>query len=65
MMNDYFFEMCNARAQCAGSKVVIENLLMAIEKGESNPILLKAAINCAKDEIESITTLLRSTNATS
>lgn len=58
MMNDYFFEMCDARAQCAGARIVIENLLMAIEKGENNPILLKAAINCAKDEVASITALL-------
>ena len=58
MVNDYFFEMCDARAQCAGAKVVIENLLMAIEKGKTNPVLLKAAVNCAKEEIVSIEELL-------
>lgn len=63
MMNDFFFEMCDARAQCAGARVAIENLLMAIEKGDANPILLKAAVNCAKDEVASITALLESTDA--
>ena len=57
-MSDHFFEMVEARAQCSGAKVVIENLLMAIEKAETNPILMKAAIQCAKDEIASIEALL-------
>lgn len=58
-MGDYFFEMVEARAQCAGAKTTIENLLMAIEKAETNPILLKAAIVCAKEEVEAIETLLK------
>jgi len=58
MEKDYFFEMVDARAQCSGAKVVIENLLMAIEKAETNPILMKAAIQCAKDEVASIEALL-------
>jgi len=58
MENDHFFEMVEARAQCSGAKVVIENLLMAIEKAETNPTLLRAAINCAKDEVASIEALL-------
>ena len=52
-MNDYFFEYTDARAELAGAKVVIENLLMAIEKSD-NEILLRAAINCAKDGLKDI-----------
>jgi len=56
-MNDYFFEYTDARAQLAGAKVVIENLLMAIEKAD-NEILLRAAINCAKDGVKEIEEVL-------
>ena len=51
-MKDYFFEMCDARGELAGSRVTIENLIRAIEI--DSPILKLASLKLAKEQIESI-----------
>jgi len=56
-MNDYFFEMCDTRAELAGSRVTIENLIRAIEI--DSPILKLASLKLAKQQIESIDNVLK------
>jgi len=63
-MNDYFFEMCDARAELAGSRVTIETLMNAVEgdpvmrKAGKHAIGLEVALKLAKQQIESIDTVL-------
>jgi len=63
-MNDYFFEMCDARAELAGSRVTIETLMNAVEgdpvmrKAGKHAIMLEIALKLAKQQIESIDTVL-------
>ena len=64
-MNDYFFEMCDARAELAGSRVTIETLMNAVEgdpvmrKAGKHAIMLEVALKLAKEQIESIDTVLK------
>ncbi len=60
-MNDYFFELVHARAELAGSRVTIDNLVRAIEADlpETRQILLDVALKLAKEQIESINTVLK------
>ena len=64
-MNDYFFEMCDARAELAGSRVTIETLMNAVEgdpvmmKAGKKAIMLEVALKLAKEQIESIDTVLK------
>ena len=51
-MKDYFFEMCDARGELAGSRATIETLIRAIEI--DSPILKLASLKLAKEQIESI-----------
>ena len=55
-MNDYFFEMCDTRAELAASRVTIQNLIRAIEI--DSPILKLANLKLAKEQIASIDTVL-------
>jgi len=63
-MNDYFFEMCDARAELAGSRVTIETLMNAVEgdpvmmKAGKKAIMLEVALKLAKEQIASIDTVL-------
>jgi hypothetical protein len=63
-MNDYFFEMCDARAELAGSRVTIETLMNAVEgdpvmmKAGRKAIMLEVALKLAKEQIASIDTVL-------
>jgi len=56
-MNDYFFEMCDTRAELAASRVTIQNLIRAIEI--DSPILKLANLKLAKEQIASIDTVLK------
>ena len=64
-MNDYFFEMCDARAELAGSRVTIETLMNAVEgdpvmmKAGKKAIMLEVALKLAKEQIASIDTVLK------
>jgi len=64
-MNDYFFEMCDAGAELAGSSVTIETLMNAVEgdpvmrKAGKHAIMLEVALKLAKEQIESIDTVLK------
>lgn len=57
-MSDYFFEMCDARAQLAGSRVVIENLIKSLTEMEGNVIFRDVSIQCAEDQLNEINELL-------
>jgi len=64
-MNDYFFEMCDTRAELACSRVTIETLMNAVEgdpvmqKAGKHAIGLQVALKLAKQQIESIDTVLK------
>ena len=64
-MNDYFFEMCDARAELAGSRVTMETLMNAVEgdpvmmKAGKKAIMLEVALKLAKEQIASIDTVLK------
>jgi len=64
-MNDYFFEMLDARAELAGSRVTIETLMNAVEgdpvmrKAGKHAIGLEVALKIAKKQIENIDTVLK------
>jgi len=51
-MKDYFFDYCDARAELAGSRVTIENLVRALEI--ESPILKLASLKMAKQQLASI-----------
>lgn len=56
--SDYFHEMCDARAQLAGTKTVMQGYLEAIEQG--NDLIAKCWLNLMKDEVLEIEKLLYS-----
>ena len=64
-MNDYFFEMCDTRAELAGSRVTIETLMNAVEgdpvmrKAGKHAIGLQVALKLAKQQIENIDNVLK------
>jgi len=51
-MKDYFLDYCDARAELAGSRVTIENLVRALEI--ESPILKLASLKMAKQQLASI-----------
>tara|TARA_R110000868_G_scaffold36840_3_gene130350 strand:+ start:697 stop:1293 length:597 start_codon:yes stop_codon:yes gene_type:complete len=50
---DYFYKMCDARGELAGTKVVLESLIEALEVGD-NPIMTAVALSTAKQKIVDI-----------
>lgn len=56
MINDYFFQMCDARGELASSRVTIENLVRAIEI--DSPIQKEVSVKLAKEQIEKISSML-------
>lgn len=56
MSNDFFFQMSDARGELAASRVVLENLVRAIEI--DSEIQKEVCMKLAKDQIETITILL-------
>ena len=56
MSNDFFFQMSDARGELAASRVVLENLVRAIEI--DSEIQKEVCMKLAKDQIETITVLL-------
>ena len=57
-MNDYFFDACDARAQLAGSRVVIKNLIKCLTEMQDNDIFRDVSVKCAEDQLNEITELL-------
>ena len=63
-MNDYFFKMCDARSELAGSRVTMETLMNAVEgdpvmqKAGKHAIGLQVALKLAKEQIASIDKVL-------
>lgn len=57
-MNDYFMELCDARGQLAGTRVVLESCLKALTDESTSAIMRDVAVKMAKDELETIAALL-------
>lgn len=60
-MSDYFFDACDARAQLAGSTVVIKNLIKCLTEMEGNVIFRDVSIQCAEDQLKEIEKILKTT----
>ena len=56
MSNDFFFQMVDARGQLAATRVTLESLVRAVEM--DSPIQKEVSLKLAKEQIETITTLL-------
>ena len=52
-MSDSFYKMCDARGELAGTRVVLESLIEALEVGD-NPIMTAVALSTAKQKIVDI-----------
>lgn len=57
-MSDYFMELCDARGQLAGTRVVLESCLNALTDESTSDIMRDVAIKMAKDELVTIAALL-------
>lgn len=55
---DYFFDAVDARAQLAGSRVVIENLIKSLTDKQDNDIFRDVSVSCANDCLKEINELL-------
>ena len=57
-MNDYFFECSDARAELAGCRVVIENLIKALTEESNSDIFRNVSLEIAKEQVETINKIL-------
>jgi hypothetical protein len=57
-MNDYFMPMCDARARLAASRYVIDLLMKALEKTESDAVDTKVALSLGVTELEEIANII-------
>lgn len=56
MNRDYFYQMCDARAQLAGAKTIMKGYLEAIEQG--NDRVAESWLTLMQDEVVAIEKLL-------
>jgi len=56
MSDDFFFKMVDARGELAATRVVLQNLVEAIET--DSPLQTEVSLKLAKKQIEVIITLL-------
>jgi hypothetical protein len=57
-MNDYFFQLVDARAQLAGAKTIMQGYLQAVANG--NEMVAESWLNLMSQEVIDIENLLES-----